>query len=219
MGMRSIGRGRAGLESFCGVMDMLPPLTSGPYSDYNQSLCDESLAVAETNMRDAAAVLRQKHGVGPGQLLDIAVTCDGTWSRRGHVAIHGVIVVISWETGQVLDFTVMTKRCSVCSSKHDTMAAEEFDLWYSSHKDKCEVNHKGSSPAMEQTGATELFCRSCEKYGLRYTQVISDGDTKTISHLNDVVKPYGEDVTIIKHECVGHVQKRVGTRLRDAKKV
>lgn len=30
--------------------------------------------------------------------------------------------------------------------------------------------------------------------------------------------PYGPGVEIIKHECVGHVQKRLGKRLRDAKK-
>lgn len=52
----------------------------------------------------------------------------------------------------------------------------------------------------------------------RYTSVISDGDSKTIQHLNEV-QPYGEDVTIVKHECVGHVQKRLGKRLRDVKKV
>ena len=39
-----------------------------------------------------------------------------------------------------------------------------------------------------------------------YTEVISDGDTKTVSNLNAVVRPYGKDVTISKHEYVEHVQ-------------
>ena len=30
-------------------------------------------------------------------------------------------------------------------------------------------------------------------------------------------KPYG-DLEIVKHECVGHVQKRLGTQLRTLKK-
>ena len=30
--------------------------------------------------------------------------------------------------------------------------------------------------------------------------------------------PYGEDVVLIKHECVGHVPKRKGTTLRKLKK-
>jgi len=52
---------------------------------------------------------------------------------------------------------------------------------------------------------------------LRYTEVISNGDAKTVNHLNGE-HPYGPDVKIRKHECVGHVQKRIGKRLRDAKK-
>ncbi len=31
------------------------------------------------------------------------------------------------------------------------------------------------------------------------------------------MKPYGKDVQIAKKECVGHVQKRLGTRLRKLK--
>ena len=119
----------------------------------------------------------------------------------------------------MLDFSIRTRRCTLCSSRRDTMTEEEFDLWYISHQESCEANHSGSSPSMELEGATEIFKRSAEKHGLRYTQVISDDDSKTITHLNDTVKPYREDVTIVKHECVGHIQKRVGTRLQALKKV
>ena len=94
MGIRSIGRGRTNLETFCGVMDILRPLGSTPYSRYNQTLLDMSLEVAESNMRDASAYLRQQHGVESGELLDVAITCNGTWSKRGHSATHGVVVVI-----------------------------------------------------------------------------------------------------------------------------
>ncbi|GFV56318.1 DUF1758 domain-containing protein [Trichonephila clavipes] len=40
-----------------------------------------------------------------------------------------------------------------------------------------------------------------------------DGDTKTFNALSEN-KPYGDDYFIQKIECVGHVQKRMGTRLR-----
>ncbi|GFV46599.1 uncharacterized protein TNCV_4091 [Trichonephila clavipes] len=39
-----------------------------------------------------------------------------------------------------------------------------------------------------------------------------DGDTKTFNALSEN-KPYGDDYLIQKIECVGHVQKRMGTRL------
>ncbi len=56
-----------------------------------------------------------------------------------------------------------------------------------------------ASPAMECEAAADLFKRSKEELHLRYTQVISDGDSKTITHLNNMVKPYGGEVTIVKH--------------------
>lgn len=45
-------------------------------------------------------------------------------------------------------------------------------------------------------------------------QVISDGDSKTISVLNQH-QPYGSEVSITK---LGHVQKRLGKRVRAVKK-
>ena len=52
---------------------------------------------------------------------------------------------------------------------------------------------------------------------LSYTTFIGDGDVKTFSTLTNL-QPYGHDVTIVKHECIGHVQKRLGTALRKLKK-
>ncbi|GFT41501.1 uncharacterized protein TNCV_3942611 [Trichonephila clavipes] len=45
-----------------------------------------------------------------------------------------------------------------------------------------------------------------------------DGDTKTFNALSEN-KPYDDDYLIQKIECVGHVQKRMGTRLRKLKLV
>ncbi len=41
--------------------------------------------------------------------------------------------------------------------------------------------------------------------------MVSDGDS-TISALNKD-KPYGDDVEIVKFECVGHVQKCIGAAI------
>ncbi|KAK3911398.1 Autophagy-related protein 11 [Frankliniella fusca] len=49
---------------------------------------------------------------------------------------------------------------------------------------------------------------------MRYTSVLSDGDATTIAHPNEI-KTYGDDMIIIKEECVNHVGKRLGTALRN----
>ena len=57
LGMRAIGQGRTAMESFCGMMDMLPPLTSNVYHKYNQCVCSTALKEAEENMLAASAHL------------------------------------------------------------------------------------------------------------------------------------------------------------------
>ena len=52
------------------------------------------------------------------------------------------------------------------------------------------------------------------KNKLRYTQMIPDGDSKTFKLLSDQL-PYGASNLVSKHECVGHVQKKNGTALRE----
>lgn len=48
-------------------------------------------------------------------------------------------------------------------------------------------------------------------------EMVADGDCKTFAELTKW-KPYGEGTTIVKHECVGHVQKRMTNRIETLKK-
>ena len=68
---------------------------------------------------------------------------------------------------------------------------------------------------MECKGAKRVFKRSVNEYNLRYTQFLGDGDSKSFLSVQGT---YGDNVEIKKLECVGHYQKRVGTRLRNLKK-
>ena len=73
----------------------------------------------------------------------------------------------------------------------------------------CTINHDGSAGKMECEGVKAIYHRSVEKHSL------GDADTKSYQEVIKS-KPYG-DIPIDKAECVGHVQKRVGTPLRDIK--
>ena len=153
--------------------------------------------VCEESSRSASAQLRRLQGADPDDVVDVTVTCDGTWSRRGFVAAYGVVTVLSWETGQVLDVVVLSKSCKVCKEAELSMGSEsqEFLEWMEKHQDSCNSNYTSSSPAMEAEGASILWARSVAKNKLWYTVVISDGDAKTISRLNSE-HPYGTDVVI-----------------------
>ena len=69
---------------------------------------------------------------------------------------------------------------------------------------------------MESEGVRRLWERSEARLGLRYTEVICNGDSKAYATVCDS-QPY-PGIQVVKHECVGHVQKRVGKHLRDLKK-
>lgn len=60
------------------------------------------------------------------------------------------------------------------------------------------------------------FSRSKEIYKVKYGNYIGDGDSKTFKAILDL-NPYS-DFKVMKNECVGYVEKRMGTRLRNLKK-
>ena len=64
---------------------------------------------------------------------------------------------------------------------------------------------------MEVTGVG----RSIEKNKVRYTEYYGDGVTKSFSAVANV---YGDEYKVKKQECIGHIQTRVGSRLRKLKK-
>lgn len=69
---------------------------------------------------------------------------------------------------------------------------------------------------MEPDAVVQMFSRSESTYNVRYAYYVGDGDSKTFKSIQDA-KPYG-NFAVTKKECIGHVQKRLGTRLRNLKK-
>ena len=65
---------------------------------------------------------------------------------------------------------------------------------------------------MEASGVVTCFNRSVKRYGLRYTEYLGDGDSKGYKAVCEA-DPY--NVPIKKSECIGHIQKRVGRKLRN----
>ena len=106
------------------------------------------------------------------------------------MAIYGVVVVASWESGQVLDFKVLSKYCPECAA-HDK-DTQDYKHWLEAHKESCDANYAGSSLAMEAEGALRIWRYSVKNLKLRYTTMIVDGDAKTAKLLNEDSKPYGE---------------------------
>ena len=138
------------------------------------------------------------------------VAIDGTWQKRGYSSLNGVVVATSTKA-KVLDFQVFSKYCKGCAIWESRRDSAKYAEWKSTHS--CKRNHKSLSGAMEAAGAVDIFCRSVEKHNLRYLEYLGDRDTEAFLKVAEN-KLYGESVAINKLKCVGHFQKRVGTRLR-----
>ena len=97
----------------------------------------------------------------------------------------------------------MSCNCAAKEPLHKENKAV-YNKWKATHEPDC------SAPRMESDGATGIFGQSVEKYGVLYLQYYCDGDSKSFEKVKNIYP--GQKV--IKYECIGHYQKRVGNRLR-----
>ena len=73
----------------------------------------------------------------------------------------------------------MTKTCKLCKLWESRKGTEEHELFLSYHE--CDINHEGSSGAMETAGIVEYFMSSEDDRKLRYINYVGDGDSKFYS--------------------------------------
>ena len=132
--------------------------------------------------------------------------------------MNGCATAISIDTGKVVDAEVLTKFCKQCKRHEDDEDTPENIAWRADHQSKCKANFCGSAPAMEPEGALRIFKRSVTNNKLRYTEYFGDGDSKSHAVVKDIYNNGTDGVPALKKECVGHVQKRVGTALRKFRK-
>ena len=134
----------------------------------------------------------------------VAITVDGIWKKRGDSSKIGVVFVISVGTGEIsriLDYEVKSLFCHECKAHTQDPEIDEHKEWLNKHVLNCSINHKGSSEEMEAVAAFDIFSRSIKSRQLKYSTFVGDGDTYEVT----------------KEECIGHVQKRLGTALRKFK--
>ncbi|KAH9364471.1 hypothetical protein HPB48_021867 [Haemaphysalis longicornis] len=136
---------------------------------------------------------------------NICVTYDGSWMTRGHSSHIGVGVVIELFTGLVLDFVVLSNFCAGCEC-----GPKVGDPAYQAWKD----NH-----VCQKEAGLILFERSLQRHKLRYTTVLSDGDSRTYLALN-AAKAKGEPTPKHRYNLPPHVYEAllpVYERLSDEK--
>lgn len=212
---REIGKGHRAMTDFSRMANMSCMSING-FQNANTIIQEAYAFSAEQSTKEAAMKVKEEakeEDNASGKKL-ITVSTDGAWQKRGHVSLNGVVATIS--EGKCLDFEVFSKYCRGCQMWHKNESKPGYQAWKANHI--CSLNHTTSSGAMEGSGAVKIFNRSVEKNDLIYKYYLGDGDSSSYGNVV-ASKPYeAYGIEPEKLECVGHIQKRIGTRLRNRRK-
>lgn len=193
------------------------------YRDHLNNLCLENEKLRKEILTLAREAVRKAHieedpSLTNQDVIDVAVSFDGSWPKRGHTSLIGFGAVVDILTGLVVDFELVSKYCHMCCVRADEYGegTATFLAWKKKHEElgECNINFDGSSNAMEKEVAGILWRRSEQECKMRYTVMLGDGDAKTFDYLVGE-EIYGEGVELVKEECTNHVEKRLGTALRN----
>ncbi|XP_052758504.1 uncharacterized protein LOC128202373 [Galleria mellonella] len=215
--MRLLGVGREGINLFCNLMDLCTGLSKSCYANIVEHIYN-TVKLSFEFLSQKAVKEEMEKNVEQGREKNILkVSGDGTWKKRGFKSNYGVATLIGYYSGKVIDLKTKSSYCQGCIYWKNKTHTEEFRKWIEYHEDECQKNHEGSSGKMEVDAMKEMFSTSEEKFGVKYGNYIGDGDSKTFKAILDL-EPYGNELPVVKSECIGHVEKRMGSRLRNVRK-
>ncbi|GFV30924.1 uncharacterized protein TNCV_4013581 [Trichonephila clavipes] len=189
-GLRCIGKGNSAAKTFCAVMNLPPP--PAKFQRYNGILLESLSKFSNASMKRAVEETVEINNSN----RYITSAFDGSWQKRGHTSLNGVVSATSLETGKVLDFECLSKYCFVCKNKINKVH-------------KCENIFEGFSGRMESAGILKKIStlRNFTQY-VKYTNYLGDSDSKAFNTVSEE-KVYRNDFEVIKLECIEHVQNRM----------
>ena len=213
LAIKEIGKGYEALSTFCTIMNMVSPMSSTSFDACIDKIHGAFSDEVKSSLENASKETTLKCPPNKdGEFPQCTVSVDGTWQTRGFSSLNGIVTCTAQESRKCIDYEVLTKYCTACKRwEGRDKSSSQYEEWKAGHE--CPINHRGSSSAMETAGALRIFKRSENMNNLQYTYYLGDGDSSAFGTVRQAF-PYGQDIEIKKLECVGHIQKRVGTHLR-----
>lgn len=216
------GIGYQQASSFMAHLNLPLPISDTAYNNKLGSLANSCKKALREHLTLVHQIVRKQYisdGLASADtdVIDISVSYDGTWQKRGHTSHNGIGVAIDMHTGYVVDFEVLSNICVTCEReqpKEETKNLKELQGFLKRHAPHCDKNYDGTSNGMEVEAAKRIWGRSAET-SLHYTTMLSDGDSKAYTAVCELA-PYGEKL-IKKEECVNHVSKRLAAALEALK--
>ena len=117
--MRTLGHGYAGIQKFATLTNMPNPMTEKNYNRTSKKKTGDLQEVAKDTMKHATEELHEKAKSDGKEAIDVGVSCDGSWQKRGFSSFNGVFAAISMDNGKVVDVEALNKHCKACSMKEN----------------------------------------------------------------------------------------------------
>lgn len=125
LAMRMLGQSQAGMRSFCGLMNLHPPVTQHTEESYGKLILDSSVKVAFDSMQQA-----REEEVTLCSSQEIAVPGDGSWRRQGFSSLQGVATLVGAKSGKVIDAITKNSYCQARENAKRRFTDEtDFELW------------------------------------------------------------------------------------------
>ena len=147
-------------------------------------------------------------------VIDLTVSYDGTWQKRGFTSHHGVGVINEVQTGLIVDYDVLSNNCHACALAENRLGAgtPKFKAWQAAHI-ACERNFDGDGSRGCQTHL-EPLCG-----GILVT-IHTHPERRRFEYIccSDAVGTLWARSHRCQVDSVNHAEKRMGTALRKAAK-
>ena len=144
-----LGCGYNAMRDWTGMMNIPSCPNKKPYHSSKDKLLTGSKETFQETAKQSVDIIRSKYaeiGVMPDKdgILDIAVSYDGTWQRRGggvHSSHNGAGAVIDLLTGLPLDYEILCNCCHQCL-KGPKPEQPEYQDWREKYALKCSKTMK-----------------------------------------------------------------------------
>ncbi len=101
-----------------------------------ESAAQDTFKIINKEAKEAIKDAYHDNGVVPDKdgILDISVSYDGSWQKRGHSSNNGMAAIIDLITGLPIDFEVLSNFCLKCKIASDKPPSEKLEKWQAEHR-------------------------------------------------------------------------------------
>ncbi|KAL8594962.1 hypothetical protein ACOMHN_038759 [Nucella lapillus] len=139
------GIGYTQLCRFFGMVNIPAPMHQKTWNHYQKTYHQGACRAASTHLQEAADHVRticaEMNLAEPSAdgSLDISVSFDGSWHRRGRQSHNGIATVIDIFSGLILDYVVLSNYCQACE-QGPAQDSPDYEEWWQKHEPDCQKN-------------------------------------------------------------------------------